>query len=43
MLLKAIIVDDEQHCVDTLAAMLEKKFAESVSLLGTYNNADDAK
>jgi two-component system, LytTR family, response regulator len=43
MLLKAIIVDDEQHCIDTLAAMLQKKFAESITLLGTYNNADDAK
>jgi len=43
MLLKAIIVDDEQHCVDTLAAMLQKKFAENITLLGTYNNADDAK
>jgi two-component system, LytTR family, response regulator len=43
MLLKAIIVDDEQHCIDTLAAMLQKKFAESIALLGTYNNADDAK
>lgn len=43
MLLKAIIVDDEQHCIDTLVAMLQKKFTESITLLGTYNNADDAK
>jgi two-component system, LytTR family, response regulator len=43
MLLKAIIVDDEQHCVDALVAMLQKKFSGSVLLLGTYNNADACK
>ena len=39
MLLKAIIVDDEQHCIDTLVAMLQNKFIESITVLGTYNNA----
>jgi two-component system LytT family response regulator len=43
MILKAIIVDDEQHCIDTLVAMLQKKFSGSITLLGSYNNAEAAK
>jgi two-component system LytT family response regulator len=43
MLVKAIIIDDEQHGVDTLVAMLQKKFSQTIELLGTYNNAEDGK
>lgn len=40
--IKAIIVDDEQHCIDALKAMLQKKCPE-VSVLAGVNSVQDAK
>ena len=37
-MLKAIIIDDEQHCVDVLNAMLKKKFADRIELAGSASN-----
>ena len=42
-MISAIIIDDEQHCIDTLVAMLQQKFAGAVQVTGTFNNADDAR
>jgi two-component system, LytTR family, response regulator len=42
-MLKVIIIDDESHCADSLAAMLKSLFANSIVLLGVYFNADDGK
>ncbi len=35
--IKAIIVDDEQHCIDALRAMLEKKCPEVTVLAGVHS------
>lgn len=40
--IKAIIVDDEQHCVDALKAMLEKKCPE-VAVLAGVNSVQEAR
>ena len=42
-MLKAIIIDDEQHCVDVLTAMLIKKFAGEIELTGNASNAAKGK
>lgn len=42
MKLKAIIIDDEQHCIDTLTYDLEKYCAEYVTILDTGKNAIEA-
>lgn len=40
--IKAIIVDDEQHCIDALQTMLQKKCPE-VIVLGGAKNVSDAR
>jgi len=40
--IKAIIVDDEQHCIDALQTMLQKKCPE-VTVLAGVNSVQDAK
>lgn len=40
--IKAIIVDDEQHCIDALRTMLEKKCPEVIVLAGV-NSVSEAK
>lgn len=40
--IKAIIVDDEQHCIDALRTMLQKKCPE-VTVLGGVNSVKDAR
>lgn len=40
--IKAIIVDDEQHCIDALQTMLQKKCPE-VAVLAGVNSVQDAK
>ena len=42
-MLKAIIIDDEQHCVDVLSAMLTKKFALEIELIGAASSAAAGK
>ena len=42
-MLKAIIIDDEQHCVDVLGAMLAKKFAAEIELAGNASCAAAGK
>lgn len=34
-MLNCVIIDDEQHCIDTLSVMLKEVYAKSVRLLGT--------
>ncbi|MBO9730793.1 MAG: response regulator transcription factor [Chitinophaga sp.] len=40
--IKAIIVDDEQHCIDALQTMLQKK-CPGVNVIGTAKSVRDAK
>ncbi len=42
-MLKAIIIDDEQHCVDVLSAMLSKKFLNEIELCGSAASAGAGK
>lgn len=37
-MIKAIIVDDEQHCIDRLKGLLESDYLNSVQLLGTFDS-----
>lgn len=41
-MLDCIIVDDEQHCIDGLRAMLEQRFQDKVKLQAVTNNPLDA-
>jgi two-component system, LytTR family, response regulator len=41
-MLNCIIIDDEQHCIDGLKAMLEHRFAEMICILGTCSNSLEA-
>jgi len=34
-MLNCVIIDDEQHCIDTLTVMLKEVYAESITLLGS--------
>jgi two-component system LytT family response regulator len=37
-MIKAIIVDDEQHCIDRLQGLLESDYTNSVQLLGAFDS-----
>lgn len=41
-MIKAIIVDDEQHCIDRLKNLFTVYFENQIALIATYNNIDDA-
>jgi two-component system LytT family response regulator len=41
-MINCIIIDDEQHCVDTLAAMLKTKFSASITILDTTTDSRKA-
>jgi two-component system LytT family response regulator len=41
-MLKTIIIDDEQHCVDRISKLLSK-YNNSIDLVGTCTTVDDAK
>lgn len=38
---KAIIVDDEQHCIDRLAGILQSDYSEVVDLAGTFHSVEE--
>ena len=42
-MLKTIIIDDEQHCIDLLKAMLAKKFSARVKIVAEATNAAEGK
>jgi two-component system, LytTR family, response regulator len=37
-MIKAIIIDDEQHCIDRLKNLLESEYANSIQLLGEFDS-----
>lgn len=39
-MIRAIIVDDEQHCIDRLSRLLETECSKSVALLGSYTSIE---
>ncbi|SRR5579871_46982 len=39
-MITAIIIDDEQHCIDRLSFLLEKNFAADISLLGKFKTTE---
>lgn len=41
-MLRCLIIDDEQSCIDTLQVMLQKKFADQVSVIATCTAVQDA-
>jgi two-component system LytT family response regulator len=42
-MLKCLIIDDEQSCVDTLTLMLQKKFSDQVTITGSTTDPSLAK
>lgn len=41
-MIKAVIVDDEQHCIDRLKNLVATYYSNQVSIIETFNNIDDA-
>ena len=41
-MIRTVIVDDEQHCTDRLNALVEERCANSVHVLQTFDNVNDA-
>lgn len=41
-MINCVIIDDEQHCVDTLCAMLAAKFSSDISVLATTTDSRKA-
>ena len=41
-MLNCVIIDDEQHCVDTLTAIITEKYASTVTILGTTTDSRKA-
>lgn len=41
-MIKAIIVDDEQHCIDRLKNLVATYCSNEVSIIATFDNIDDA-
>lgn len=37
-MIKAIIIDDEQHCIERLSNLIENNFSDEVTLIGTFSN-----
>lgn len=40
-MIKAVIVDDEQHCIDRLSRLLEQYCSETIMLAGRFSTVDD--
>lgn len=40
-MIKAVIVDDEQHCIDRLSRLLEQYCSETIMLAGHFSTVDD--
>lgn len=40
-MIKAIIIDDEQHCIDRLGSLLRVNHHDAINLLGFYKNVEE--
>lgn len=40
-MIKAIIIDDEEHCIDRLAGLVERYCKETLELVGSFRTVDD--
>lgn len=40
-MIKAVIIDDEQHCTDRLKRLIQENCANSIKLAGDFNNVPD--
>ena len=40
-MIKAIIIDDEQHCINRLANLLEDYCSNSIELCGSFQSVED--
>lgn len=40
-MIKAIIIDDEQHCIDRLKGLIENTYAGAINVMGTYSSVND--
>jgi len=41
-MIKAIIIDDEQHCITRLSGLLDEHFAHTIFLAGSFQSIEDA-
>jgi two-component system LytT family response regulator len=41
-MIRAIIIDDEQHCIDKLCSLLEEQQKDSLEISGVFTNVTDA-
>jgi len=42
-MIRTIIIDDEQHCIDRLSRLLEENCKQSILLMDSFKNVKDAK
>jgi len=41
-MIKAIIIDDEQHCIDRLDGLLKQHFVQTINLAGSFQTIEEA-
>jgi len=41
-MIKAIIIDDEQHCINRLTGLLNEHFAQTIQLTGSFQTVEEA-
>src|SRR5882672_7435749 len=41
-MIKAVIIDDEQHCIDRLAGLLKQHFAQTIDLIDSFQTVEQA-
>jgi len=42
-MIRSILIDDEQHCIDRLSTLLQRRHAGTVEILGVFNNAEEGE
>src|SRR5882724_2706485 len=41
-MIKAIIIDDEQHCIDRLDGLLKQHFVQTINVAGSFQTIEEA-
>ena len=39
---RAIIIDDELHCIERLSNLIKNNFSDEVTIMGTFSNFEDS-
>ncbi|MES1249295.1 MAG: response regulator, partial [Chitinophaga rupis] len=42
-MIRSILIDDERHCIDRLAGMLQRQHSTSIGILGAYFNSEEGE